>query len=379
MVKKAGVRNRLLTYISISALWIMVALFLSVVSFLMARQGEIDYSLGIAQSILFEIICISPWIFCTPAIVWMARNYKVGTGQTVKSLWFHLVAALLVFGIHSLVQSSAVFYFFDEPFSWNYVKVDFVGFADMRILLYIGVLLGVQTIDFYRKNQRSILKEPRIKAELNKAHFQKILNHLQPEFLIKSIDAIKRDVVEEHPQQAEKHLNKLAGLLRMMLNNINKEEVAFSEDMNFLDRYLDLTERRLGITIERINEIDPRCLGALIPNFLFIMPLLEELLQSRYSDISRISHFTNKAWLEGETLHLEGVIGQVNVTEAQLARIADRVKLDEIQDRLHDKYGDALQLNSYSQDGEVHIYMSMPYKQARQTQNEVHHTAGGYE
>lgn len=370
------VRNQILAFLTITVFWVIIALFLSFVSFLMASQGEVKYSLSVTQSILFEIVCISPWIACSPVIIWLARKYDFGRRHLWMSFAIHCLAALVVFSFHSIVQSSAVFAFFDEPFSWSYVKIDFVGFADMRILLYVGLLLAVHTIEFYKKNKDSILREPRIRAELNKVNFQKILNHLQPDFLIKSIDTIQQDI-GDRPKDAEKHLIELGTLLRMMLQNIEKEEVVFTKDMEFLDLYLDLTERRLGIQIERVNNIEPRCYGACIPNFLFIMPFFEELLQHGYCDPDRIERFTNEGWIEDGVLHLDGIIEKVDLTNRDLTRINRKVKMGEIISRLYDRYGDSLELRTFLQDRRIHIYMSLPYRRSEESGHYLFQTVDG--
>lgn len=364
MIQNLKTRKWALAVLSILSIWIIVALYLSFAALFMASQD--GYTLSIPESILFEIICISPWAISTPFVIWLARRYNFSKPYIWNSLCFHFLAALAVFIFHCLIQSYAVSLFFDDiDFIWGYIKRDFTGFLEMRILLYTGLLLGVHTFDFYQKNKDSILQEPLIRAELNKLSFQEMLNHLQPEFLISSIDIIKQEI-KTSPQQAEKNLNEVSTLLRMMLHNISSEESTIQEDHELIDLYLDITQKRLGINIKSIYDIEPACYDACIPNFLFIMPFMEALVKFDQHTRKNLKSFTTKGRVENGTLFLEGIIEEIELTNQDLITINKNVKMGEILTRLHARFGDDVQLRTSLENRKIHIHLSLPYKKHKE-------------
>jgi len=357
-------RKRILAIGAIVAFWSLFALLYTFSSFLMYGQESSGFRLTLHESLLFELVCISPWAVSTPFIIKLAGKYPVGRSWNWQNMMVHLGAALCVFTFHSFVQSYAVSVFFENmELSWSYIRADFLGFADMRILLYIGLLLGVYTYEFYRKNRETKLREPRLRAELDRLNFQKILNQIQPEFLINSIDTVKQTIGISH-REAEKSLIEISTLLRMMLKNIRKEELTVQEDLEYLSIYLDMKERKLGKKIERTDDIEPACYHALIPNFLFIMPLLEELLKVESPKIEPFRSFINRGWVEEGRLHLLAIIDEFDLDAEDLDRLKENVGMQEIESRLKQRYNSKLSLDTTLEGRSIHIHLILPYKKA---------------
>lgn len=356
--------------------WSFIALLFSFATFLMSFQSGEDHYLGIPDSFLFEIVCISPWAVSTPLIFWLARRYHFNKPGRWVSACVHLIAALAVFSFHSLVQSYAVSVFYDEAFTWSYIKIDFVGFADMRVLLYAGLMLGVYTFDYYQKNKDSKLEEPHLRAELNRLNFQNILNHVQPGFLIHSLDNIKQNL-KTSPRQAEKNLNEIGTLLRMMLQNLNREEMTVREDQEFLNLYLDIAEKRMDKKIRRIEKIERGCYDAYIPSFLFIMPFLEEMMKSDHDYNVDFKIFTTEASVVDGILWLEGFIEEVDLSEEDLDRIKRTIGMEEIVTRLQNAYGTDVQLEALLMERKICICLSLPYKTGDPATGNDHHEIFG--
>src|SRR5690625_1500639 len=169
----------------ILGLWIIMTLLISSITFIMAFQE--NYPLDTVEILTFEFRCITPWILSTPFIIWVARKYRLEKNLLLTGLPVHFLPALFVFAFLSFFQSYEVSVYFDYAFDWSYLRRDFAGFLDWRVMLYTGVVLGVYAVDFQRKNRESKLREPRLKAKLNKARYHALLNQIHPDFLLNTI------------------------------------------------------------------------------------------------------------------------------------------------------------------------------------------------
>lgn len=341
----------------IIGLWTIVILLISSITILTTLQE--GSSIDFFSIILFEFICISPWIALTPVVIWLARNYKFEKEEIYTSAGVHLFAIVALFAIHSVVQSYTVSQFYDVVFTWEYVKGDFIGFIDMRVMLYAGILLGVYTLDFQRRNREIHLKEPRLKAELNQVKFHALLNQIQPDFLLKSIDSIKESLNGKE-EDSEEILTEFSDLLRIMLANVKKDEVILEEDLIAFDLYTNLLKKRLGQDIKIEKYIDEECYDVLMPSFLVLIPLFEQIVDSINSSNSIIHRITYSASIESSRVHLKVTMDGVNIPSKELPKYITNTEILKIVDKYQSRYGD-VNFNASTGKNSIMIMLVFPH------------------
>jgi tetratricopeptide (TPR) repeat protein len=105
-----------------------------------------------------------------------------------------------------------------------------------------------------KANARSIeadLNTEKIKLE-NKA----LRSQMNPHFLFNALNGIAGYIRKHEANLAEEYLTKFARLMRLVLENSEKEEVSLSAELEALEIYVELESVRLGKAIEYIVEID---------------------------------------------------------------------------------------------------------------------------
>jgi len=259
-----------------------------------------------------------------------------------------------------VIQSLAVSWFYHEPLTWSYLWLDFRGFIDMRLMLYIGLLLGIYAIDLQRKNREIQLKEPRLKAQLNNAKYRALLNQIQPDFLIDSISSIERNLPDD-PRKAEHILIDLSDLLRIMLRNIDREEVSIQKDLESFQLYVSILQNRFDSDIQKKTNIDPNCYDARIPSFLILIPFIEKVVENASRDHHTISSISYEARREGDEVHLESTIDGIPQGDAEILDATQQKKLTDISKRLKNKFGRAVELIAQKQDSQLLIQLMIPY------------------
>lgn len=342
----------------VMVLWTVIILLISSITFLSFMQE--GFSMGVFEVIIYEFLCISPWILFTPVIVWLARAYRFESSNFIKSLGIHLGAAAVVFSMHSVVQSYTNSFYYETVFSLAYIQRDFLGFLDMRVMLYVGILLAVYAIDFHRKNREIRLTEPRLRAELNKAKFHALLNQIQPEFLLNSIESIKLSL-DRNKEQSEEILTEFSDLLRIMLANVNKEEVSIKEDLESYYLYTNIIQKRLGLTISVQEDIEEECYDAMVPSFLMLIPVFEEIINyinPPNQVIQRICYIARRV---SDKTHLEAIIEGKNIPSKEIPKILRKVGFSGIIEKLQSKYGDNVEFKTKTGTDYICISFEMPY------------------
>lgn len=358
MTKGKKLKNLATKSLIIMGLWTIVILLISSITLLSSLQEGVSAS--VSQILVFELLCISPWIVFTPLVVKLAREYRFDRGRIVPNLAIHLAAVAVIFSLHSVVQSYAVSIYYDVVFSWDYIQRDFLGFVDMRVMLYTGILLGVYAIDFQKKSREISMNESRLKAELSEAKFHALLNQIQPDFLLNSIESIKQnmDKGEEH---SEEILTEFSDLLRIMLSNAKKDEVTVREDLKAYHLYLSILKKRLEQDISVESRVDEDCYEALIPSFMLLIPVLEKIVDSLNSQTGRLHSVSYKAAHIDDKTHLELSITGENIPSGDVPDILQKVGLPKIVEKFQSKYGEDIQFKTSTDTNVIRTFFVIPF------------------
>lgn len=358
MEQGKDLRILFLKSLAVMGLWTIVIFLISSITFLTFLQE--GYSMGVFEIIVYELFCISPWIILTPAIIRVARSYRFKNNAFYSIIGIHLITVAVVFSLHSFVQSYTNSLYYDMSFSWSYIQRDFLGYLDMRIMLYIGILLAVYTIDFQKKNREIRLSEPRLKAELNKAKFHALLNQVQPDFLLNSIESIK-DNLDDNKERSEEILNDFSDLLRIMLANVNREEVTVQEDLESFYLYTGILQKRLGQNIDIETSVDEACHDAIVPSFLMLVPVFEQILAVIDSKSDSIRRICYKARCQSGKIHSETRIEGKNIPYKSVPKLIQNLGFTEIIEKLQSKYGKHVEFKTQTEKDSIYFSLVMPY------------------
>jgi len=145
-------------------------------------------------------------------------------------------------------------------------------------LLAYGAIIGLMhSVHFYRRfreRERSALV---LESSLANARLSALRAQLHPHFLFNSLNAIVA-LLRRDPRLAEATLMSLSDLLRLALSQAEKQEVSLREEMNFVNRYLEIQQTRFGDKLRIAHDIAPATLDCLVPTLL-LQPLVENAIR----------------------------------------------------------------------------------------------------
>jgi sensor histidine kinase YesM len=105
------------------------------------------------------------------------------------------------------------------------------------------------------------------------------------------------------PEAADAMLAQLSDLLRLTLDRIGTQEVPLKEEVDFLEKYIEIERTRFRERLHVVMEIDPDTLDAAVPNLL-LQPLVENAIRHGIAKKIDGGRVEIRARRDGDTLAL---------------------------------------------------------------------------
>ncbi len=144
------------------------------------------------------------------------------------------------------------------------------------ILATLALLVGLAQLRVERQRVRSAqaLRLQHLAAE---ARLAILRNQIRPHFLFNALHGIS-SLTSRDARAARRMIVRLSDLLRLSLAQDTRDEITVAEEIEIVERYLDLQrmrfEERLAVTIA----VEPECTAELVPSFL-LQPLVENAIR----------------------------------------------------------------------------------------------------
>jgi len=149
--------------------------------------------------------------------------------------------------------------------------------ALLDFLAYGAVLGFTHSIHFYRRFREREHRALVLETNLAHARLDTLRAQLQPHFLFNSLNAIAA-LLRRDPRLAEATLVSLSELLRLALSRSKTQEVALRDELEFVQRYLDIQRTRFGDKLRVEQDLAPETLECSVPTLL-LQPLVENAIR----------------------------------------------------------------------------------------------------
>jgi two-component system LytT family sensor kinase len=234
------------------------------------------------------------WAAFTPAILWLGRRLPLERRRWVRRGALHLLLGGAVAALHLFAAMSLMFWM-DPPqppgttFGAYYLKGFFRWFLVENLFYWIVLGAGAAWGHALKARERE-LRASRLESQLVQAQLQALRMQLHPHFLFNTLNAVSVLVRKGEDHAAVRMIAGLSDLLRLALESSGAHEVPLRQEIDFVERYLEIERIRFQDRLDVEVALAPETLDALVPNLL-LQPLVENAVRhgiARSASASRI-------------------------------------------------------------------------------------------
>jgi LytS/YehU family sensor histidine kinase len=231
------------------------------------------------------------------------------------------------------------------------------GFLEHLLVTWETLALS-QGFLLYREARERALAASRLEADLARARLDALGMQLRPHFLFNTLNGVCA-LIRTDPEAAERMIELLSDLLREFLKPMEEAEVTVREEIQLLERYLEIEAIRFGPRLEIDIAIDAAAEEARVPH-LVLHPLVENALRHGVARRSGKGTLRVAAQRRGDTIEIRVAD---NGPGFAAARGGERhgLGLANTRSRLELMYGTAHQLEIQDQDG-VQVRLTVPFR-----------------
>jgi len=263
---------------AIAALLIFAASTLAGVYF--ATQLAVAYPPPIArpfgEALAINLTYYYLWGLLVPAVIFIARRFRFERGTLGISLIVHAFSSV-VFTLAEIAVAEMILTLLRarHPGPKGFVDAITNNFHS-SLPTYWVILFGYYAFDYYVKYRDRELRASQLETRLSRAQLQALKMQLNPHFLFNTLNTIS-SLMYSDIEAADRMMTRLSELLRLSLEKEASPEVTLKEEIDLLERYLEIERIRFEDRLRVRVEIDPAALEARLPNFS-LQPLVENAI-----------------------------------------------------------------------------------------------------
>ena len=257
-------------------LWALFVLGWTVLSLLFVPEAYLFFlyrgdAIPVSRMIALTLANAGIVVLFLPGIIWLTRHYPLEHGTWRKALLIHIPACLVFSVSHSWLYA-ALCYASPKLFHMLFLRFH------PNLLTYWAVVGFVSAGEYFRRYSER-------EKQLAQAELHLLRAQLQPHFLFNSLHTISA-MMHEDVKAADRMINRLSELLRIVLDGIGKHEVPLQEEIGLLQAYVEIERMRFHERLSITLDLEPAVLNALVPTMI-LQPLAENSVRHGFAFCQR--------------------------------------------------------------------------------------------
>jgi sensor histidine kinase YesM len=293
----------------------------------------------------------------TPTIFWLARRFPFERRRwplrSLQHLLLSIAFGLLQLGVQgTILHALGIFPMYMKTPIAAIVFLLIIGFHE-TVLTY-WMLIGIQHAwQYYCRYQegekealRLELRASELQSQLTQAQLGALKMQLQPHFLFNTLNAITVLIRQRKSLEAERTIAQFSDLLRLVLEDVDSQEVPLRRELTFLKLYLSIEEVRFQDRLRVETVIDPATLDANVPHMI-LQPIVENAIRHGIGRSSSAGRIVIRSSQSSEGLQI-AVEDDGPGLPPDFSSRDHGVGLANTRARLRQLYGDAAELRFHS-------------------------------
>ena len=294
----------------------------------------------------------------------LAHRFPLDTGRWALALFVHVFAAVTfsvvhlagMIGVRLMLWPAA-----GKPPSidWpTFVQRQFLRNLDWALMTYAAIVGLSYALSYYREARARTLRAAQLEARLMEARLKTLEAELHPHFLFNTLHAIST-LVHSNPESADRMISRLSDLLRLTFDRSGAPRIALQEELEFLQKYLEIEQVRFQDRLAVRIDVDAEALDAEVPR-LILQPLVENAIKHGVAPRRGEGLIQISARVTGNVLWMEVRDNGVGLSGGARALLHSGVGLANTRDRLECLYGDRQRLAFSDGNGGLAVELQIP-------------------
>jgi len=245
-----------------------------------------------------------------PVIMDFALRYQLGRVGWPVQIGVHVAGALVYSAVHTslmVAMRTGLVWLEGWPAgaaTWlNYTLMHYFRQLDWLFMTYLFFVGLAHALAYRRESERRALDTARLETRLVEAQLQALQRQLHPHFLFNTLNTIA-SLIRTDVEAADQMIDRLGDLLRMTVHASGTQEVALKDELEVLQKYLEIEQTRFGDRLTVSMSIQPDTLDAQVPNLL-LQPLVENAIRHGIAPNGRPGWIAVHSAREGDRLTIQ--------------------------------------------------------------------------
>jgi len=302
----------------------LIILFLHfvILGFFFGFSFEIALADAALYSLLMFLLGIGSWYIVQHLTLTEQKYHLViadhlVAGGVIVMLW--LFGGFFILS-HLFQANSAYIIFLNATLPWRFIY---------GIMMYAVIVMVYYLINYYRDYHDKLMQEARLKQVIQESELNLLKSQINPHFLFNSLNSINALMISD-VDKAREMIVELSEFLRYTVRTNENEQISLKEELENIDRYLDIEKIRFGDRLAVEKEIDEACLNQRIPNMI-LQPLYENAIKHGVNDSTDQVVVSTLCRLEAD--HMLISISN-NFTPGSISRKGRGIGISNVQKRL---------------------------------------------
>src|SRR5579862_3388887 len=350
----------------IALIWFGIALF-SAVQYVLVMQAE---RMQHSWTRLFATLMLSwaVWALATPIVLRLGLKYPP-VRLRPNSTWLIHVGACAVIGVVSAAWEALLLELLNPmlkspaPGPFRHVWIDTMY---NEVMLYLSIYAALLAISYILESKQRMIRQQIETAHLNeqfsKAQLDALRRQIEPHFLFNTLNAIAGLVREKRNDAAVTMIVGLSEFLRKVVDTSDQHEVPLGEEVQFLQKYLEIQKVRFADRLQMSVDVPPELFAAPVPS-LILQPVVENSIKHGIAKELRGGWIRVSASRSNGRLNLR-VYNDGPGLPAEWDSSKSGIGIANLRSRLRAMFGDAYELSLRNQDAGVEVLISVPFRES---------------
>jgi two-component system, LytTR family, sensor kinase len=230
-----------------------------------------------------ELASWLPWALATPLVVNLARQHPINRGMSGRTVGIHLAAFAAVSAVAEAWSAELQVLF--NPWGHRQSPTFVDTWSTMLLyqvftflIAYALILTVTYVVDARERIARQITETSRLNEELSRAQLAALRRQMEPHFMYNTLNSIAGLVRDHRNNAAVSMIVGLSEFLRRASADSHRSQVTLLEEVEYLQRYLEIQKVRFGERLQVSVDIPAELLRAQVPNLL-LQPLVENAIK----------------------------------------------------------------------------------------------------